>query len=121
MPRFLARALQALVLVSIFIASATITSHTCSVTNRQIIQQNINECVGTPQWIYKYELNRITFSDGDFDNVEVVGVGRCGTPSIGSQVKCYPSFNTPNSAAACYPAQSDCVRWTQFVQAQAAL
>lgn len=74
MSRFLTRALQALVLASIFIASATITSHTCSVTNRQIVQQSINECYGTNQWIYKYELNRITFSDGDFDNVEVESV-----------------------------------------------
>lgn len=116
MSRFLARVFQVIVLVALFITWATVTSYTCSVKKRTILSQNINECYGANQLIYKYELNKITFSDGDFDNVETYGLGRCGSPTVGSQVKCYPSFNTPNAAAACYPAQDNCVRWKQFIQ-----
>lgn len=115
------RMVQILALVVIFIASATITSYTCSVTNRSILEQTIWECVviqGDPNWIYKLELNRITFSDGDFDNIEVFGLGRCGSPSVsGNPIKCYPQFLTWEQIP-CSPPASNCIRWSQTVTNQ---
>lgn len=91
MARLLSRVLEVFLLVVIFAISATITSIACSVTNRNIFASTYLECVtiiGIPNRIYKYEHNQITFSDGDYDNIEVYGLGSCGSPSIaGSQVK----------------------------------
>lgn len=118
MARTFTRVLEVFLLAVIFAISATITSIACSVTNRQILSSAYYECVtifGQPNQIYKYELNQITFSDGDFDNIEVYGLGGCGSPSIsGSSVKCAPSFFTPTQIN-CIPAASNCVRWSQFV------
>lgn len=123
MSRILTHVLEVFILAVVFAISATISSFACSVTNRQIINTHIEECVtvtvfGTtiPNAIYKKEVNRITFSDGDFDNVEVAGWGFCGSPSItGSSVKCYPEFHTPTTGA-CIPAASNCVRWKQLIR-----
>jgi len=118
MARLSTRVLEVFLLVVIFAISATITAIACSVTNRQVISSTYQECVtilGTPNMIYKSELNKITFSDGDFDNINVYGFGSCGTPSIsGSQLKCAPAFFTPTQIA-CVPAASNCVRWSQLV------
>jgi hypothetical protein len=118
MARLFTRVLEVFLLAVIFAISATITSIACSVTNRQVIASAYYECVtigGNPNQIYKYELNQITFSDGDFDNIEVYGLGSCGSPSIsGSPIKCAPSFFTPTQIN-CIPAASNCVRWSQFV------
>lgn len=118
MARLLSRVLEVFLLVVIFAIAATITSIACSVTNTHLFASSYLECVtvsGVPNRIYKYELNEVTFSDGDVGNIEVYGLGRCGTPSIsGSQVKCAPSFFTPTQIA-CVPAASNCVRWSQLI------
>ena len=77
MARLSTRVLEVFLLVVIFAISATITAIACSVTNRQVISSTYQECVtilGTPNMIYKSELNKITFSDGDFDNINVYGL-----------------------------------------------
>src|SRR5215213_1465284 len=104
-------------LVVCFLLSAAVVSFACSVTNRTIIESHLNDCSpsGSSQ-IYKTETNQITFSDGDFDNVQTYGLGHCGSPSVsGSFTKCYPAFNTPTTGA-CSPSACNCVRWSQFIQ-----
>jgi hypothetical protein len=123
MSRLVIVGLQISLCIISFAASLTITSYACSVTNRQIIEQHLDDCVqsGSILIIYKTETNRITFSDGDFDNVQTYGLGQCKSPSVsGSQVKCYPDFNTPNATAACNPSACNCVRWSQFIQGKQA-
>src|SRR6185295_5465049 len=117
MASLLSRVLEVFVLVVIFIIAATITSIACSVTNRNIFAASYFECVtllGTPNRIYKYEHNQITFSDGDYDNIEVYGTGSCDSATFGSQVKCAPSFFTPTQIP-CVPPASNCVRWSQLI------
>ena len=123
MSRFVIVVLQISLCVFCFAVSVTVSSYACSVTKREIIESHIDDCVSVNSvlMIYKTELNRITFSDGDFDNVQTYGWGQCNSPSIaGSQVKCYPDFNAPNAAAACNPSACNCVRWTQFIQGKMA-
>jgi hypothetical protein len=86
MSRMLTLTLKASILAACFLLAAVITAYACSVTNRTIIESNLNDCKEEPYFpvIHKYELNRITFSDGDFDNVPVYGlvlaiVHRCPT------------------------------------------
>jgi hypothetical protein len=118
MARLFTRVLEVFLLVVIFVISATISSIACHVTNRQIIQGDYRECVtllGVPNMIYKFERNKVTFSDGDFDTLDVAGVGRCGSPTFGAQVKCWPYFQPEPTQIACVPAESNCVRWSQLV------
>ena len=116
MSRLLALTLEVLLLGVCFLLSAAVSSYACSVTNRTIIQSSLDDCSPPSGWIYKLETNRITFSDGDFDNVQVYGLGHCGSPSIsGSFTKCYPEFNTPTTGN-CTPSSCNCVRWSQFVR-----
>lgn len=84
--RLFTRVLEVLLLAVIFTFSMTLTSLTCSVTNRQIIESTYQECItvlGIPDNIYKMEKNRITFSDGDFDNVKFMA-------SVVAEVPGYP-------------------------------
>src|SRR2546423_163540 len=115
MPRLLSLTLEVFVLIICFLLSAAIISYACSVTDRTIISSSLNDCSPSYLSIYKTETNRITFSDGDFDNVQTYGLGHCGSPSVsGSFTKCYPEFNTPTTSS-CNPSASNCVRWSQFV------
>jgi len=123
MTRLYTRVLPILALVAIFTLSATIGALSCSVTEWHTISGYYLECVtvniggsSIPNVIYKTQTDRVTFSDGDFDNVESYGIGGCGSPSIsGSSVKCAPEFNWPTTGA-CTPAQYNCVRWKMFVR-----
>lgn len=116
MSRLFAFTLEVFLLVICFLLSAAVSSYACSVTNRTIIESTLNDCSPSFLSIYKAEVNRITFSDGDFDNVQAYGFGHCGSPSVsGSFTKCYPEFNTPTSGA-CSPSKCNCVRWIQFVK-----
>lgn len=123
MSRLVIAALQVSLCIICFAASATISSYACSVTNREIIDSHLDDCVtvNSVLVIYKTETNKITFSDGDFDNLQTYGFGQCKSPSIsGSQVKCYPAFNSPNTTAECTPSACNCVRWSQFIQGKQA-
>lgn len=122
MSRLVIVVLQILLCIICFSVSVAVSSFACSVTNREIIAFKVEECVpfNSTLLIYKTETNKITFSDGDFDNVDTFGLGNCASPSIGSQVKCYPDFNTPNPSAACNPSACNCVRWSQFIQGKVA-
>lgn len=124
--RFFTRVLEALLLVAVFVISATIAALACSVMSRTVVAQHIEECVNLqvgdeliPNMIYKWERNLIIFSDNAPKTVEVYGFGMCNSPTFGSQVKCYPAFDNPTSGA-CTPAASNCVRWKQFIQSKAA-
>jgi len=115
MTRLFARVLEVFLLAVIFTISAIVTSIACSVTSRVITSSSYNDCSPIGTIIYKLEENKITFSDGDFDNIQVYGLGSCAYPSIsGSQKKCAPAFNTPTTIG-CVPAASNCVRWSQLV------
>lgn len=117
MSKLLTLSLEVFLLVVCFLLSAAVVSFACSVTNRSIIESHLDDCSpsGSSQ-IYKTETNQITFSDGDFDNVQTYGLGHCGSPSVsGSFTKCYPAFNTPTTGA-CSPSACNCVRWSQFIQ-----
>ncbi len=114
--------LEVSLLVICFLLATVITAYTCSVTNRTIVESTLNDCVENPYYplIYKAELNRITFSDGDFDNVQAFGLGSCDKPSVsGSWTKCYPQFNSPTTGQ-CTPSKCNCVRWSQFVKSMVA-
>jgi hypothetical protein len=114
--RLLTLIVEVLFLAICFLVSAAVSSYACSVTNRTIIESSLDDCSPPTGLIYKLETNRITFSDGDFDNVQAFGLGRCGSPSIsGSFTKCYPEFNTPTTGS-CTPSSCNCVRWSQFVR-----
>lgn len=118
MSRLFALTLEVLLLFVCFLISAAVSSYACSVTNRTIIESTLIDCSQSPYYptIYKAEVNRITFSDGDFDNVQVWGLGHCGSPSIsGSWTKCYPQFSTPTTGS-CTSSSCNCVRWSQFVK-----
>lgn len=122
MSRLLTLTLEVSLLAACFLLSAAITAYACSVTNRTIIESTLNDCKEDPFFpiVFKAEVNRITFSDGDFDNVQVYGFGSCGSPSIsGSWTKCYPQFNTPVEGS-CTPSKCNCVRWSQFVKSMTA-
>jgi hypothetical protein len=107
--------LEIFLLVVCFLLSAIVISYACSVTNRTIVAQSLEDCSPTSPTIYKTETNRITFSDGDFDNAETYGLGRCDSATApGTFTKCYPAFNTPTTGV-CSPAACNCVRWSQFV------
>ena len=117
MSKLLTLTLEVVLLVVCFLLSAAAVSFACSVTNRTIIESHLDDCSpsGSSQ-IYKTETDQITFSDGDFDNVQTYGLGHCGSPSVsGSFTKCYPAFNTPTTGA-CSPSACNCVRWSQFIQ-----
>jgi len=83
MSKLLTLTLEVFVLVVCFLLSAAVVSFACSVTNRTIIESHLDDCSpnGSSQ-IYKTETNQITFSDGDFDNVQTYGLGHCGSPSV---------------------------------------
>lgn len=122
MSRLLTLTLEVTLLFSCFVLSAAISSYACTVTNRSIIESGLNDCSQDPYYpgVYKTETNRITFSDGDFDNVQTYGLGHCASPSIsGSWTKCYPEFNTPTTGS-CTPSACNCVRWSQFIQGKLA-
>jgi hypothetical protein len=115
MSRLLTLTLEVFVLFICFLLSAAASSYACSVTNRTIIESSLDDCSPSSPTIYKTETNRITFSDGDFDNVQTYGLGRCASPSVsGNFTKCYPQFNTP-TIGACSPSACNCVRWSQFI------
>ena len=116
MSRLFTLTVEVLFLATCFLVSAAVSSYACSVTNRTIIEAALNDCSPSFLAIYKWENNRITFSDGDFDNVQAFGLGRCGSPLIsGSFTKCYPEFNTPTTGN-CTPSSCNCVRWSQFIR-----
>jgi hypothetical protein len=116
MSRLVALTFELLLLGGCFLVSAAVSSYACSVTNRTIIESSLDDCSPPSGAIYKLETNRITFSDGDFDNVEAYGLGHCGSPSVsGTFTKCYPEFNTPTTGN-CTPSSCNCVRWSQFVR-----
>lgn len=117
MSRFLTYALELFVLAICFLVSATISSYACSVTQRQITASSLTDCTADPHQpnVTKQESNRITFSDGDFDNVNVIGLGKCGSATFGPWTKCYPDFNTPTTGE-CSPSRCNCVRWSQFIR-----
>lgn len=119
MARLFTRVLELFLLVVIFVIAATISSVACSVTNVLLLpfpHSGYIDCTATTPGIYKQETKRITFSDGDFDNVQLYGLGSCRSPSIsGSLLKCPPDFLTPNPSAACSVPASNCVRWRQTV------
>lgn len=98
MSRLLTLTLELIVLVICFLVSVGVSSYACSVTNRTIIDSSLSDCSPTTPSIFKSETNRITFSDGDFDNILTYGFGLCGSPSIsGSFTKCYPEFKAPTT------------------------
>jgi hypothetical protein len=84
MSRLFALTLEIVLLVVCFLISVAVSSYACSVTDRSIIKTTLTDCSQSPYYpsIYKAELNRITFSDGDFDNVQTYGFGHCGSPSM---------------------------------------
>jgi hypothetical protein len=98
MARPTARVLQLFLLFVVFTMCATITSFTCSVVSREILTQysTYADCGPNGSWIYKMETNKITFSDGDFDNVQAYAIGHCAYPSIsGDKVSVLPHSYPP--------------------------
>lgn len=94
----------------------TISSYACSVTDVSLVNTELDDCVESSKTgIWKKTTTRVTFSDGDFDNLEAIGIGTCGSPSVsGSWTKCYPTFNAPHEIA-CSSPKCNCTRETQTI------
>lgn len=85
MSRFLAVMLDVLLLGVCFLLSAAVSSYACSVTDRTIIESSLDDCSPPSGWIYKLETNRITFSDGDFDNTLELPIHFSWKTSVGTK------------------------------------
>ncbi|HEX5835536.1 MAG TPA: hypothetical protein VFY34_16855, partial [Pyrinomonadaceae bacterium] len=85
MSRLLAVMLDVLLLGVCFLLSAAVSSYACSVTDRTIIESSLDDCSPPSGWIYKLETNRITFSDGDFDNTLELPIHFSWKTSVGTK------------------------------------
>lgn len=113
--------LEVLLILLVFAASATVSGLACSLVFRQITPGANIECgtitIGGQTFqnvIYKLENNQLLFSDNRNENIQVFGLGMCGTPTFGQLTKCPPVFHEPVEQA-CLEPSSNCTRWRQSV------